>query len=191
MLEILILCMVPFLGLAKRRPTHRRKYRRYIRGAIEESMALGTLATKTLIALALNDVVTERTFISSIVCMYSLSNYTPIAGAGPILIGVAKSDYTAAEIEEFVEQTTSWDEGDELSKEVGRRKIKIIGQLVTGAAALDNKVMNDGRPIKTKLGWILTTGNTIDLWAYNMGAQSLATTDPLVQMSGHANLFPT
>jgi len=40
------------------------------------------------------------------------------------------------------------------------------------------------------MGWILTTGNGVDFWAYNMGDAAVVTTVPQVSINGHANLWP-
>ncbi len=164
----------------------RRKMGRYIRGGIEENLELGALVTKSLTSAPNADVVTEKTWISSVVLNWAISDLTGSADTGPIVVGVAHSDYTDAEIEAFVEQVTSWDEGDLTSREIGSRKIRTIGQFHpedTGSR------LNDGKPISTKLGWMLTTANTIDFWAYNQGSANLAD-GAVVNIVGHANLWP-
>lgn len=175
--------------MAKHR--RRRKFRRYIRGNIELNIDIGTLAAKTLAAQVNGSVVEEKTFLSSVVARYNLSQVTPLAGVGPLVFGLAHSDYSAAEIEAFLEQTGSWTEGDKISQEVARRKIKIVGQFEkTDSSAITTVNYNEGKPIRTKLGWVLTTGQTFDLWIYNMGEVAYASTDPDLTMIGHANLFP-
>ncbi len=100
------------------------------------------------------------------------------------MIGLAHSDYTDAEIEEYIETTDSWDQGNLVQgKEVRKRLIRRIG--IFGSSG----VLNDGKPIHTRLNWLLRTGQTISLWAYNRGASALATTDPQVVAEGHANLW--
>ncbi len=165
----------------------KRKFRRYIRGGIEDNIELGTLGAKALISTPVSDVVTERTWLSSVVCSWTLTDFTNAADDGPILVGVAHSDYTDAEIEAFIEQSTSWDEGDLVSQEIARRKIRIIGSLATN---ISDASLKDGEMVKTMCKWILTTGNNIDLWAYNQGSTAL-TDGAVVNVAGHANLFPT
>lgn len=189
-LETILACFVAVTLLAKRRGS-RRRYRKYIKGSIEEDMSLGTLAAKTLVAQAFADVVTEKTFISSIVASWTLADFTPTDNVGPIMVGIAHSDYTAAEIEAWVEQVTSWDEGDLVSQEIARRKIRRVGvfsNTIVGGAGIT--ALNDGKPIRTKCKWVLTTGNNIDVWAYNMGSAAVVTTVPSVHIGGYANLWP-
>lgn len=163
---------------------------KYIRGAVDEELNLGTLAGTTLVGDTFDSTVNERTLVSSIVARWSISTITPVAGNGPYLVGVAHGDYTDAEIEEYLEQTGSWNEVDLVAQEVGGRKVRRIGIFETPQAVEDTVVLNDGKPIKTKLNWIIAQGGTLKLWAYNMGGSAAATTTPVVRAQGHANLWP-
>ena len=163
---------------------------RYIRGGVDEFLTLTTLAAKTLVGDDFDQVVTERTLVSSIVANWSLTNWTPAAGDGPILVGIAHGDYTDAEIEAVIEISDSWDEGNLIDREVSARKVRRIGVFEIPIDANATVVLNDGKPMKTKLNWILNAGQTLRLWAYNLGTSPLATTAPIVNASGHANLFP-
>ncbi len=163
---------------------------KYIKGAIDEDLGLGTLASKTAVEASFDETVNERTRVSSIVATWDMNNFTPGAGIGPILVGVAQNDYTQAEIEEFLETTGSWNEGDLVAQEVAGRKIRRIGVFEIPDDAGDAVTLNDGKPIKTKLNWIMLQGQTLNLWAYNLGSNPIATTAPNVHASGHANLWP-
>ncbi len=161
----------------------------YLRGAVSEKMQLATLAALTVVKANFGDVVTEFHRATSIVARYSLDEFTPSVNDGPIMVGVAHSDYSAAEIEAWLENAASWETGDLVqSREIGRRLIKMIG-IFESRGPLESATLNDGKPIRTKLGWGLATGQTIALWAYNMGDSNLADTDPAVQCWGHVNLF--
>ncbi len=158
---------------------------------MNEQLDIGTLAANTLVALAAGGTVQERTLISSLVANHSIANWTPAADVGPLRIGVAHSDYTAAEIEEWIENTESWNEGNKTQQEIARRKIRQIGVFPSPGSANAVGVLNDGKPIKTKLNWILTQGQTIDIWAFNEGSAAFATTAPDYDVVGHVNLWPT
>ncbi len=168
----------------------RGRFRRYLRGSLDEQLDLGVLAANTLVSGLMQGTVEERTFVSSIVATHSLSEYTVAVDDGPIRVGVAHSDYTSAEIESWIENTGSWKEGDKIAQEIGNRKIKEIGTFRAIDISAGNFTLNDGKPIKTKLGWILTTGQTLRLWAFNDGSSALATTAPDYNVNGHANLWP-
>ncbi len=163
---------------------------KYIRGTVDEDLTIGTLAGKTLVSSGFDEAVEERTLISSIVAVYSVSDWTPIAANGPLVVGIAHGDYSDAEIEEWIETTGSWDEGDLVQQEVASRKIRRVGVLVDANSDTLSSVLNDGRAVKTKLNWILNQGITLKLWAYNMGTAAFATTDPRVRAQGHVNLWP-
>ncbi len=164
--------------------------RGYLKGTVDETLALSTLAAKTLVSTILDDTVTEKTRISSIEASWSMSEFTIAAGDGPIVVGVAHSDYTDAEIEAVIETTGSWSQGDKVQQEIANRLVRIVGVMEAAAGGtIGAAVLNDGNPIKTKLNWSLITGQTLKLWAYNTGTSALATSDPQVKIYGHANLF--
>ncbi len=192
MYNILLGALLALL-MARRGRGRRGKFRRYLRGNVDEKMALGTLAPQTAVVQAFGETVSERTYVSSLIATWAMSEFTIAAGDGPIMVGVMHSDYSAAELEEFIENTGSWNEASLVqTKEIGRRLIRVVGIFrtpsISGAGSA--VILNEGRPMRTKLGWILTTGQTLDVWAYNLGASGLATTDPQLLVQGHANLWP-
>ncbi len=187
MLEILVILAI-LLGMAKAKPRRRRRMGAYIKGNVDESLSLGTLAAGTLIADTWDDSVSERTRISSVVAIWALDVLT--APQGPIMVGVAHSDYTDAEIEEVIENTGTWDRGDKISQERAKRLVRVVGKFGQPSAAGEvDQVLNDGKPIKTKLNWILNSGDTLKMWAYNNSGSALSGTVPVVRVNGHANLW--
>ncbi len=177
-------------SMLARKGRARRKFRRYIRGTVDKRLSLGTLAGDTAIAANFDGTVSERTWCSSVVATWGMDEFTTGTDDGPIIVGLAHSDYTAAEIEEWVENNPGWSEADQVAQEIGQRKIRRVGMFADGASASVNIVLNDGRQIHTKCGWMLLQGQTIKVWAYNAGSSPLATTDPTVHVQGHANLWP-
>ncbi len=164
---------------------------RYIRGNVDENLPIGTLGSRTLAVASFDETVNERTFVSSVKAAWSLDNLTEGDGIGPIMVGLAHGDYSAAEIEAFIENTGSWNEGDLTAQEIGKRKIRIVGIFRSPPGALmGSMVLNEGKPIHTKCGWILLQGQTLDMWAYNLGTAAVATTIPDIHLEGHANLWP-
>ncbi len=177
-----------FLALAKS-GRGKRRMGRYIKGNIDLDFALGTLAPQDVVVSAIQDTVNERSLISSVVATYTLSGYTVIDNAGPIMVGVAHSDYSDAEIEAWIENSLSWDEGDLAAQEIANRKIRKIG-MIPMVTSLASSPLNDGKPIKTRLNWIVNQGQSLKFWAYNHGTAALATTDPDMHVDGHANVWP-
>ncbi len=166
-----------------------RNMKGYLKGSIDETIDLGTLAANTLVAGDNSQTTTERTLVSSIECTYSIDKL--VAAQGPIVFGVAHSDYTDAEIEAVIENTGSWNSGDKVqSREIAKRLVRQIGILVGmgDSGNLDVK-FNQGRPVKTKLNWMLNTGQTLQYWAYNASDAALSTSAPDLLINGHANLW--
>ncbi len=188
MYEIIIIALVGLLSLAKRKG--RGKFRKYLRGNIDLDFLLGTLGAESLISAVVLDTVEEKAWCSSVKASYSLQALTKSPTTGPITIGVAHSDYTSAEIESWVENLGSWKQGKQLEQEIARRKIRLIGTFPNPDATGNTAVLNHGNKFTVKTGWQLITGQTLRFWAYNEGSSALATTDPTVHVSGHANLWP-
>ncbi len=188
MLELLVIWIAIFM-MAKRKPQRRRAMGRYLRGSVDEDLVLGGLASKTVISVIFDETVNERTLVSSVVAAYSLAGWTLTTNDGPMLVGLAHSDYSDAEIEEFVEATGSWNEGDLVQQEISKRKIRRIGIFEEPDTDTDSVTLNDGKPIKTKMNWIVNQGQTLRVWAYNLGAGPI-TTGASIHVQGHANLFP-
>lgn len=165
-----------------------RSMKGYLKGSIDETIDLGTLAANTLVGADNSQSMTERTLVSSIKATYAINGM--VAGQGPILFGVAHSDYTDAEIEQVIENTGSWNAGDKVQQEVAGRLVRQIGTIVglQGTGTNDSKFA-EGRPVKTKLNWMFNTGQTLRWWAYNMSDAALSTAAPDLLINGHANLF--
>ncbi len=146
-----------FIAMAKH---GKRKYRAYIRGPVDISKALGsTLGANTAILAGSTGVLQEKAYLTSVVLKWSLGNLTPVANAGPIVCGVAHSDYSISEIEAWIENDAGWSQGDLTAQEIAKRKIRQVGVFETPDAITDQVVLNDGKHIHTKCGWMLFTGD--------------------------------
>ncbi len=162
--------------------------RGYLKGQVNETLQLGTLAADTLISDTFDESPTEESVISSIEATWALNGL--VAGQGPILFGVAHSDYTDAEIEAVLENTGAWSQGKKTEQEVAKRLVRIIGTFVGKQGTGTNDVQfNDGKPVKTKLNWKIQTGQTLKMWAYNISGAALTTADPGMRANGHVNLW--
>ncbi len=161
---------------------------RYLRGIVNAELSGGTLAGKTLSSAPFPDTVDEETFVSSLVGIYSMSAFTPTADSSA-MVGVAHADYSNAEIEEYIENTAGWTRGNLVqTREIGRRFIRQVGIFPSGSAVTETVTLNDGKPIKTKLNWTMTTGQTLRLWLYNAGTVAFLTA-PQIDLRGYANLW--
>ncbi len=163
----------------------RRKGRLFV-PRIDSEVAFSGLATDDLVAVALTSVLDQECWANSMDVVCSLSDMT--AGDGPVLVGVAHSDYSAAEIEEWLEETSSWIKSNKIGMERARRKCRIIGSFESQTEALGAMIMNDGKPVRVKLGFMLESGMTLQFWVYNLSSTSLAT--GLFHAMGKAYLRP-
>ncbi len=170
-----------------RRKYSRRSSGRYLNGSIGLDRGLGTLASKTGI-ITTTTTAPETCRVSSIKATYTLSDFAPAANIGPVLVVVAHSDYSLAEVEAWVERTASWAPGDKIAQEISRRFIRKIGIFRTPTNSQLSSVLNDGKPIKTRLNWRLDTGQGLQFFLYNLGTVALAG-DPNVNIQGNANLW--
>ncbi len=185
----IILIVALFTIMAARKKGGKRRYTPYIAGPVDEAFALGTLSASSVFRHVMTEAVVEKTWLSSVHATWSLVNLTEATDDGLIMVGLAHSDYTAAEIEEWIENTAGWSQADLIAQEVGKRKIRKVGVFDTPNITLTTAVLFD-RVITTKCGWMLQSGQGLTLWAYNMGDSNLATTDPIVHVQGKANLWP-
>ncbi len=183
----MIYILIVALAMIARKSPRKRAMGRYVQGNLDIDINLGTLTAKTAI-LGTTDTVIDKTLVSSVVATYSLSGVTSAQSDGPVEVEVAHSDYTLAQIEEYLELATSWNETNLIDKEVQSRKIRRIRMFDTPDLVGRAYTLNDGKAIKTKLNWIMTNGQGLNYWCYNLGTNAFATTDPNVNIRGHANL---
>ncbi len=153
-------------------------------GEINQELALGTLASNTLISTTFGASPEQENFLISCKMTISMENHT--AGEGPLWIGVAHEDYTDSEIEATLEQTGSWNSPDLIAQELSKRKIRRIGILHGNDAS---EAMNQGMPIKTKCLWRNGEQDTLKGWVYNRSTDPM-TTGTLVKFNGQAFLRP-
>ena len=157
---------------------------RIIKGRFQTEVALGALADNAMVTVNPSETVDEKMFALSLEATWVLRDH--VAAESPITVGFAHSDYSAAEIEEYIENTGSWSQGDLVGQEIGRRKIRVVGSF--GGEGTESE-LNEGRPVKTPMKWVLTTGDTIECFAYNESGAQL-TTGTVMVCQGHIWLKP-
>lgn len=153
---------------------------------MSESLACGALASNTVVASNFGNAVDQEVYAIS--CDAVVSGHGFTGGEGPILVGFAHGDYTAAEIEEWLEANSSWVSSDQIANEKAKRKCRIIGYLEEPYTNAD-RMVNGGAVVRVKLGWKLQEGETLNLWAYNEGSAVL-TTGGIVEVKGPIYLKP-
>jgi len=168
MLEIfLILTMLVWPAMAKRRPK-RRFTLRPVRGSGQ--LTLSTLASATALTGTMWGAADGAYRVMSVSRTWALRALT--AGEGPIHVGYAHGDYTVTEIKEFIENSAAISVGDKIAQEKANRLIRVIGSF-NGLST--NEVLNDGKPMKTRLNWFIPIGTVLNQFAYNDSGATLTT----------------
>ncbi len=145
------------------------------------SQGVGAIADDAAAGFNLSDAVSEKTLISSVENTLGVSDFT--VGEGPIVVYVAHSDYSDAEVAEAINAASGWDTGNKIAREQAKRLVRIIATLRLDDQGED--VVNDGRPFKTKLNWMLETGQTLQYGVFAQGGA--LTTGGNIEVAGHAN----
>ncbi len=169
---------MPTVAKARKRRFNLRKVR------IAAALALGALATKDVISAAGTSAAVGSLRVMSVDCNYTWSNIGA-SDDDTMEFGWAHSDYTAAEIEECLEASISMDIGNKIAQEQANRLVRTIGT-ISGAlagAAGGGAQFNDGKPLKTRLNWLLSIGDTLTLWVRN-GSGTVYTTGSSLQVLG-------
>ena len=130
-----------------------------LRGAVDSQLSVNNLAANSLTTIA-GTTAPQRTLVMSLDLAVRAANGVSTEG---VRVGVAHSDYSDAEIEEWIENAGGWDEGNLVSQEIMKRKIRDLGSINN----LSNGRLHDGAVKRTKLNWVLTEGDALDYFAYN------------------------
>ncbi len=141
-------------------------------------IALSTLASGVVIVGVVAPNATQAYRAMSVKLLWALRDHT--AGEGPLLFGYAHSDYAVTEIKECIEAQASIDTGDKVLMEQANRLVRLVGQF-SGQAT--EEVVNDGRPLKTRLNWAINIGDNVNAFVYNESGAAL-TTGTVMNASG-------
>ncbi len=172
-----------WLGMANKRPYRRRQSRRFNlrRVRVTASVGAGALASLDVTAGAVGSAVADKVRFISVKFAYALSGAQ--VEDDSYEFGLAHSDYTAAEIEECLESQTAIDLGDKVAQERANRLVRVIGTFGSVRSAAGGSMFNDGRPVKTKLNWLMAAGDNLQLWIRN-GSAVIYTTGSTITITG-------
>ncbi len=157
---------VPAFTMAKKSGRSRKFNLKGVR--TRSTLNLSTLASFDLLSGTLLSAGDNEYRLISTHLVWSLDGLT--AEEGPILVGIAHGDYTDAEIEEAIEASLSINKADKIAAEQANRLVRIVGVLSD-----EITVLNDGKPVKTKLNWGMPEGVTMKFFGYNEGGELLTT----------------
>ncbi len=151
---------------AKSRRRRRRFNLRRVRTTAE--LPLLTLASDTALTVNVVGASDSQYRMMTIKATFGLRDL--VADDGPVTVGFAHSDYTVAEIKECLEAGAAISQGDKIATERANRLVRIVGTFNTG-----EEMLNDGKPISTRLNWLITIGDSVVLFAFNESTAALAT----------------
>ncbi len=155
------------IGLAKGKGRRRRFNLRRVRLTPEK--ALATLASDTALSVAMVGSGIGSYRVVSIKGTWTIQGLTE--GEGPITVGFAHSDYSVTEIKECLEASAAIDPGDKIAREQANRLVRVVGTF----AGDPSSALNDGKPISTRLNWLMVPGDAPNMFIYNEFTGSLTT----------------
>ncbi len=164
---------------------HRTQYRRtanFVAIPFEVALTLGTLANNaTLTADLLASDFDDDIYMISVDCAFGLEGQT--AGEGPIHVGIAHSDYTDAEIQEYLDVDPT-ERHDKIAQERVKRgaQIRKFGRFGIGTEGGPNTVLANGTLQRKPLKFVVNEGKTLSVYATNRGVGN--TTGREVKASG-------
>ncbi len=147
---------------------------------IDHQLGVGAPINGAVSSTVLANTVVDKLWLMSMTNQIALRDNTP--GEGPLYLGVCHSDYSDAEIFEWFMSQGSWDEGDLVAVEQSKRKCRIIGMF---PGLLADELIEDGAASKTKLGWTVADGDTLNFFTINEGGAT-RTTGGIVEIKGFA-----
>ncbi len=153
-------------SMAKHGRARRKRAFNLRRVRIAAGVVVGSLTAGDVISQTLTNVATDPMRIMSADLLYQLTDLGAVSDDG-YEFGLAHSDYSATEIEECLEAAGSIDQGNKLDAEHANRLVRSIGVIFTSAIVGAGGTFNDGKPVKTKLNWRLSSGDTLVGWVRN------------------------
>lgn len=145
--------------------------------------ALSTLGSQTAVTTALTGASTDSYRCRSINASWTIDGLT--AGEGPITVGYAHSDYSVTEIKECLDAQAAISRGNKTAQEQANRLVRVVGVL-----SESNGMLNDGKPISTKLNWFMAIGTTVQMFAFNEDASTALTTGGNIHCIGKMHVYP-
>ncbi len=168
--------------MARNRKPSRRRGFNLRRVRIASAVTVGALAAGDVVSGTIIASATDPVRIMSVNYVYAISDIGAGVDDGQEF-GLAHSDYTDTEIEECLEAAASFDLGNKVAQEQANRLVRSIG-IMTGSPGNDfGMSFNDGKPMKTKLNWLISSGDNLRLWVRN-GSANVYTTGARLIVQG-------
>ena len=141
-------------------------------------LSLSTLAGNGIIQTGILTV-DDNIRVVSCELFWSLDGLT--VNDGPIGVGLSHGDYQDSEISEYINaKPTTRNDKIQQERASRGRTIKKVGQFHGNAV---NQVLNDGKPIKTRLFMDINQASTLNMYVQNMGPSQLSS-GAVVELNG-------
>lgn len=168
------------LGFVAKARSRRRKRRFNLRKVrIATDIGVGALDPQDVAVGLLTPVAADKIRIITLSAAWSWADLSE-ATMDSLEFGVCHSDYSAAEVEESLEAAGSFDLGDKVAQEQANRLVRSIGMISNEGAAQGGGRFNEGRQTKTKLNWLLSAGDSLNVWVRNGSGVVYATGSTIV-----------
>ncbi len=133
---------------------------------VKASVDLGTLAQNAVLTVDLTALGVTEFQTVSMDLTWSIEGMASVDE--PVQVGVANGDLSGTEITEKLDANPI-SSSDVIARERQRRPVRAVGQIgqVGGTGA---RVMNDGKPIRTRFRTRLATGIELEAWVRNLAA---------------------
>lgn len=160
--------------MAKRRVRRRFNLRRV---RVSNEITLSTLASDTALTVTMTGASVSTYRAMSVKATWNLK--TLAAADGLVTFGYAHSDYSVTEIKECLEAFAAIDPGDKIAQEQANRLVRLVGTFST-----ESEEFNNGRPITTRLNWLIPIGQNVNLFVFNEDTSAL-TSGAIVNHQGN------
>jgi len=161
---------------------HRKRKFNMRKVKLASSSSIGALAAADVVSNPITNALTDKLRFISVDATYTLSD--AVTADDGHSFGLAHSDYTAAEVEECLEAGGSLDLGNKVAQEQANRLVREIGTFGSVPVTTGGLMFNDGKPVKTRLNWLMSEGDTLNLWIRN-GSGAVYTTGSAILINGN------
>ncbi len=163
--------------MAKHQKRGRRRNSKFFVYPVETTLSLGSLSADAVLLSALTAFGITKVRLISADLTWSRKGAT--VNEGPVRVGLANNNLAIGEVAEKLDARPT-SQTDIIAMERSRRPVRDAGAFQGENA---NETLNDGKVIRTKLGFVLDEGAELSIFVRNKSGASL-TTGGVVQVQG-------
>ncbi len=143
-------------------------------------MALSTLADNSVLKTAIQAAFTRRFRVAYLKGTWIIRGGT--STEGPLVVGLAHSDYTIAEIQEATDVSVI-SSSEKIANERRRRLVRKVGAFKMFESNEQLQGDRGSEKVFTRLNWPIEEDFSLDLWAQNRSGATL-TTGAILEFDG-------